>query len=148
MPLQNQELTFSRVQGRRTRGRRFWSVNRKLSCANKQERCIIPCCLSRELLECLLSTALPGAAGGLGWYSMVGWLQSVPPFPWARGGICSFPGCGVATAEAAQGVQPLVPTGIFSSCSWVNNTAQTPSIPASLPPALSLPQISVLGTEA
>lgn len=87
-----------------------------------------------------------GAAGGLGWFSTGVWLQPVPPFPWARGGICSGSPSQAVVWPRAEAV--LVPTGISSSCSWGNHKAQASSIPASFPPALSLPQIPFLGTEA
>lgn len=39
---------------------------KKLSCANKQNRWIIPCCLRRELLECLPAAGAPQSCWGPG----------------------------------------------------------------------------------
>ena len=89
---------------------------KKLSCANKQNRWIIPCCLRRELLECPPAAGAPRSCWGPG---LVFHRALAPAPPTARLGLMEqsasrsfprlWPGC---TVDG----HVLKELGMFQSC--------------------------------
>lgn len=113
---------------------------KKLSCANKQNRWIIPCCLRRELLECLPAAGAPRSCRGPGPVFHGGLAGASPP-------VCLGLVEQSASRSFSQAVGWLhtrwlrakaVGEHLLLPAVWVNSTTRTSSLPASLPPTFGL----------